>query len=113
MNDSDGESIVNDREYAVRIISVATDDEETMGSISGKSNDLLLGVFTIKVSYMGNMGIVISDVTKQVIIDGVHGNASGWYQATASSLNALINGSTPWGNSDILMTSHNHGDHFL
>ena len=58
------------------------------------------------------MGVVISDGTKQVIIDGLHTNGTGWYQADENNLNALIRGNAPWGSTDILMTTHNHGDHF-
>ncbi len=112
LNDSDGAPITEGNEYVALVVSVSTDDENTISSISPISNEIELGVFSIKISYMGNMGVVISDGTKQVIIDGLHANVTGWYQASTSSLNALITGTAPWGNSDIAMTTHNHGDHF-
>jgi L-ascorbate metabolism protein UlaG (beta-lactamase superfamily) len=112
LKDSDGDDIQNGNKYKVRIISIATDDELTISSLSSVSNEVTLGVFSIKISYMGNMGVVISDGTKQVIIDGLHGNSTGWFQANSDDLSNLINGNAPWGNSDILMTTHNHGDHF-
>lgn len=112
MTDSEGQLVNNGQEYVAFVMSVADDSEETLNSLSIGSNVLPVGETSIKITYAGNMGVVISDGAKQVAIDAMHGNLGGWYQIETSDLIALQRGDAPWGCTDIVMTTHNHGDHF-
>ena len=112
LKDSDGDDLTNETSYTALVVSIATDDENTFSAISLPSNDLFYGDFTVLLRYMGNMGVVISDFEgNQVVIDGLHGNAAAFNTIPTEDMNALVNGEAPWGETDIVMTSHNHGDH--
>lgn len=111
--DSDGLFITNDQSYVGFIMSVADDTEQTLNSLSEASNILPVGITSIKVTYAGNMGVVISDGTNQVAIDAMHGNLSGWRPIRTSDLIGLQRGNAPWESTDIVMTTHSHGDHHI
>lgn len=110
--DADGASIQEGRPYVIFVLSVADGDNATINSLSAVSSPIELAQHAIKITYMGNMGFVISDGSKQVIIDGLHGNLTGWYQVAQTALNDLQSGRAPFGPSDIAMTTHAHTDHY-
>ncbi|MCE7990558.1 MAG: hypothetical protein HEP71_01205 [Roseivirga sp.] len=110
--DADGTTIAEGRPYVVFILSVADGDQATLNSLSTVSSAIELAQHAIKITYMGNMGFLISDGSKQVIIDGLHGNLTRWYQVPQTALNNLQSGRAPFGPSDIAMTTHAHSDHY-
>lgn len=112
LTDADGTAIVEGKAYVVFVLSMADGVKATLNSLSGVSQPIELAQHAIKITYMGNMGFVISDGNKQVIIDGLHGNLTGWYQVPQTALNNLQSGRAPFGASDIAMTTHGHGDHY-
>lgn len=111
ITDADGDAIAEDQPYTAFVLSVADGVNATLNRLSTGSASLTLAQTSIKITYMGNMGFVITDGDKQVIIDGLHGNLNGWYQVPPTAMTDLQAGRAPYGPSDIAMCTHAHGDH--
>lgn len=65
----------------------------------------------VVLKYIGNLGVLISHQDKEVIIDGLLGNVSGWIQPNAAELNKIINAQAPYDDIEVAGYTHGHGDH--
>jgi L-ascorbate metabolism protein UlaG (beta-lactamase superfamily) len=68
---------------------------------------------TIKLTYVGNEGVLISDGTKAVLIDGLHRKYDDAYlNPPPEVLSAMENAKPPFDQVRVVLVSHVHGDHF-
>jgi L-ascorbate metabolism protein UlaG (beta-lactamase superfamily) len=68
---------------------------------------------TIKLTYVGNEGVLISDGTKAVLIDGLHRKYDDAYlNPPPEVLSAMENARAPFDQVRVVLVSHVHGDHF-
>jgi len=67
----------------------------------------------IKVTYIANMGVLISSASKTVLIDGLFNNSFNTYPIPSPKIVSKINKlETPFNSIDLILVTHNHGDHF-
>ncbi len=67
----------------------------------------------VKVTYIANMGVLISSSSKTVLIDGLFNNSFNTYPTTPKNIVAKINNlEPPLASLDLLLVTHSHGDHF-
>lgn len=67
----------------------------------------------IKLTYVGNEGVLISDGTKAVLIDGLHRKYDDAYlNPPPEVLSAMENARAPFDQVRVVLVSHVHGDHF-
>lgn len=68
---------------------------------------------TIKLTYVGNEGVLISDGTNAVLIDGLHRKYDDAYlNPPPEVLSAMENARPPFEQVRVVLVSHVHGDHF-
>lgn len=68
---------------------------------------------TIKLTYVGNEGVLISDGTNAVLIDGLHRKYDDAYlNPPPEVLSAMENAKPPFDQVRVVLVSHVHGDHF-
>lgn len=68
---------------------------------------------TIKLTYVGNEGVLISDGSKAVLIDGLHRKYGDAYlNPPPEVLTAMENARPPFDQVRVVLVSHVHGDHF-
>jgi L-ascorbate metabolism protein UlaG (beta-lactamase superfamily) len=66
----------------------------------------------VRVTYVGNSGILITTGDKKILIDGMF-DASGWgYSLPEYEQELLVNGRPPFDDIDLILCTHNHADHF-
>lgn len=109
--DSDGDPIENGNSYRIYVLSVADGENAILSTLSVASSVLSLAVTTIKITYIGNDGVYISDGDKAVIIDALPGNLNGWNPVATGVQSQIENGSDPFNNVSVAMVTHAHGDH--
>ena len=109
--DVEQQPIVEAKEYVVSVLSIST-DESISNSISPRSEPITLAQTTIKITYIGNDGVYISDGEKAVIIDALPGNLNGWNPVANGIQSKVESGASPFGNVVAAMVTHNHGDHY-
>ena len=110
--DSDGTLISEAVEYVVFVMSVADGvNADGDNSLSTASPGLSLTQSTIKITYIGNDGVYISDGEKGVIIDALPGSLSGWKQIAGGVQPNIEQGNYPYDDIKVAMITHNHGDH--
>ena len=68
----------------------------------------------VKVTFIANEGVMIEFEDQKVMIDGINvfGNLGGWVSPTNAQLLAIENGEPPYDDIDVIMVTHNHGDHY-
>jgi len=67
----------------------------------------------LKLTYVGNEGVLISDGNKAVLIDGVHRRYGDSYLFPPPDvLTAMETGKAPFDQVRVVLVSHVHGDHF-
>lgn len=106
-----GESIVEGVTYVAFVLSAGT-DAASSNALSAPSNAIPVASTTVKVTYLGNAGVLISDDTHAVVMDGLSGNLSGWIQLSANEFTSLTRGDAPFEGIDLVFATHSHGDHF-
>jgi len=68
---------------------------------------------TIKLTYVGNEGVLISDGTKAVLMDGLHRKYDDAYlNPPPEVLSAMETAKAPFDQVRVVLVSHVHGDHF-
>ncbi|NNE77653.1 MAG: MBL fold metallo-hydrolase [Pricia sp.] len=69
---------------------------------------------TLKVAYIGNMGVLVEHKEKTVLVDGLHSKYKPAYvYPNKGTVNKLIKGSfANFSSLEIVLISHIHGDHF-
>ena len=114
--DANGEAIVNDVAYHVFVLSVADGINAQINALSEASEEVILTQSTdaVSVTYICNDGIFITDGERKVLIDGMirNTNLAGWITPGAAPLFQIENGVPPYDNIDVIMITHNHGDHY-
>ncbi len=110
--DSGGRLIEESVDYLVFVLSVADGVNATNNALSSSSNQISLRQTTVKITYIGNDGVYISDGEKAVIIDALPGNLDGWVPVADGVRIALERGDSPFGNVKACMVTHAHGDHY-
>ena len=66
----------------------------------------------VTVTYLQNDGVLISDGTKKVLIDAVIYPLSGWINLDPAENSKLTNAQAPYDDVDLVLITHNHGDHY-
>jgi len=66
----------------------------------------------VTITYLQNDGVLISDGTKKVLIDAVFNPLSGWINLDPAENSKLTNAQAPYDDVDLVLITHNHGDHY-
>ncbi len=66
----------------------------------------------VEVTYIGSEGFLISSGTKKVLIDALWDGVNEYSDPNEDVLAKITAGLPPFDNIDIVLCSHNHGDHF-
>ena len=67
----------------------------------------------IEVTYIANMGVMISSSTKTVLIDPLFDKGFNYYSTTPTGIVSKINkGEPPFNSIDLILVTHGDGDHF-
>ena len=110
-----GELIGDEIPYKVFVLAMSSDPALYSNTLSLPSEEITLSsVDKAKVTYIANDGIMIEFQDKKVIIDGINraSNLGGWVSPSNSALLAVENGTPPYDDIDVIMITHNHGDHY-
>lgn len=65
-----------------------------------------------RVTYVGNSGFLITVGEKKVLIDGLFSGFHGVYQLPLNVQSLLVHALPPFDDIDLIIATHNHGDHF-
>ena len=114
--DIQGNLISNNIAYVLFVLSVADGQNANLNALSAPSNEIILTDTSpsVEVTYICNDGIMISNDEHTVLIDAVNtwGNLDGWARPGQSELQAVENGDGIYADIDVIMVTHNHGDHY-
>jgi len=66
----------------------------------------------VTITYLQNDGVLISDGTKKILIDAIFSQANSWINLDPDENNKVINAQAPYDNVDLILITHNHGDHY-
>lgn len=113
--DSEGNDIADDTDYQAFVLSVADGVTATVNAISEASDVISMKrVTTVDVTYISNDGVMISDGDKVVLIDAIHrmDASSGWITPPLSEITKIENANAPYDQVDLVLVTHNHGDHY-
>ncbi len=66
----------------------------------------------VTITYLQNDGVLISDGTKKVLIDAIINPLSGWINLDPAENSKLTNAQAPYDDVDLVLITHNHGDHY-
>lgn len=118
--DTDGDAIVEGTMYSAFVLSVADGVNARDNALSQPSNAFEAAQTTVKITFVGDMGVVISDGTRSVIIDAIPLDFSvvigqitvTWIPAAPGLVTAITNGTPPYGNIPVALVTHDHLDHW-
>ncbi|MEP5613356.1 MAG: MBL fold metallo-hydrolase [Cyclobacteriaceae bacterium] len=110
--DHSGELIEEDIEYVVFVLSKSDESSEATSSLSSASSFITLKQTSIRITYVGNDGVYITDGKKGVLIDALPADLSGWNPIASGVQSSIENGGIPYDDVKVAMITHNHGDHF-
>lgn len=108
--DADGNPITEGTTYVAYVLSIASDPEGS-NALALPSNAVPLATTTIKITYLGNAGVMVADDNNAVVIDGLTGNLSGWIPVDADAQSRLLQSSDEFADLSVAFSTHNHGDH--
>lgn len=67
----------------------------------------------VKITYIANAGVMINCAGKTVLIDAHHYQGNPLYERTSwQTLEKMVNAMKPFGRVDLILATHQHGDHF-
>ncbi len=66
----------------------------------------------VRVTFVGNAGFLIEIGGKKILIDAIFRGFEGDYLLPQDVQDALINARPPFNDVDLILVTHNHGDHF-
>ncbi len=66
----------------------------------------------VRVTFVGNCGFLISVDGKKVLIDAMFAGFPGGYELPKDVREALVNARPPFDDVNLILVTHNHGDHF-
>ncbi|NOT08933.1 MAG: hypothetical protein HOP28_12110 [Gemmatimonadales bacterium] len=118
--DSDGDAILEGTSYTAFVLSVADGVNAKDNALSSASNAVKIAPTTVKITFVGDDGVVITDGAKTVIIDAMPPSFSvvinqittSWIPAAAGLVSAIQNGTPPYDNISVAMVTHDHLDHW-
>jgi len=67
---------------------------------------------TVTITYLQNDGVFISDGSNKVLLDAIFNPISSWINLNASEATKLNNAQEPYDDVDLILITHNHGDHY-
>lgn len=67
----------------------------------------------VRVTFVGNAGFLIEIGGKKILIDAIFKGFEGDYLLPQDVQDALVNARPPFDNIDLILVTHNHGDHFV
>jgi len=110
--DSNGDAIVNGKSYVAFVLTVADGMTTSLNVLSTSSNSILLGI--IRVMYLQNDGVLISNGENQILIDAVVnvGSLGGWVSLAGSEQTKILNAEAPYDQIDLILVTHVHSDHY-
>ncbi len=113
-----GVFIGNDIPYKIFVLTASEDTTRFLNVLSAASDEITLTTVSVedkvKVTYIANDGVMIEFEDKKVVIDAINraSNLGGWVSPSNAALMAVENGDPPYDDIDIIMITHNHGDHY-
>lgn len=66
----------------------------------------------VTITYLQNDGVLISNGEDKVLIDALFTPVSGWINITDNELNNMTSAIAPYNDIDLVLITHNHGDHY-
>lgn len=66
----------------------------------------------VRVTFVGNAGFLITINGKKILIDAMFSGFAGGYRLPQGVQEALVNARPPFDDIDLILVTHNHGDHF-
>jgi len=66
----------------------------------------------VTITYLQNDGVLISDGTYNVLIDAIFNPLTGWINLDPVENSKLTNAQAPYDDVDLVLITHNHGDHY-
>lgn len=109
--DVNGTVLVEAVEYVVFILSIADGEIATINALSSSSNNITLAQTSIKITYIGNDGVYISDGMVAVVIDALPGGLTGWSEIANGVQTSIERGTGDFSNTKVAMVTHAHTDH--
>jgi len=95
------------------MVSAACGQEPTAAGPALQLNTAAQAAGTLRLTYVGNEGVLISDGTKAVLIDGLHRKYDDAYlNPPPEVLSAMEGAKAPFDKVRMVLVSHVHGDHF-
>ncbi len=67
---------------------------------------------TVSVTYVGNAGFLVTVGDKKILIDAIFKGYKGYYELPDSIQEKIRLGQPPFDGVDLLLVTHNHGDHY-
>lgn len=110
-----GELVSEEIPYKVFVLILTADSGLYPNALSAPSEEITLSSQQkVKVTYIANDGVMIEYQGKKVVIDAINraSNLSGWVTPSNAAYMAVENGVAPYDDIDIIMITHNHGDHY-
>jgi len=95
----------------VFVLSESDGEKATINSISTASKGITLRQTSIKITYIGNDGVYISDGASAVIIDALPGSLAGRSPIESGVQISIQRGSVKFTNTKAALVTHAHGDH--
>lgn len=119
--DSDGDAIVEGTHYTAFVLSVADGVNALDNALSAASNAVRARQATIRITFIADQGVAVSDGASTVLIDAlpqtstvqVNGQTVNWYPAAAGLLSAIQNATPPWNDITLSLITHDHPDHWF
>ncbi len=108
--DTSGAAITEGVAYSVVVASVGEDPANA--AIAAPSAPVTLAATAVTITYLGNDGVMIDDGVHKVVIDGLHAAAGSWVELPVAERTALERGEGMYADIDVVMVTHNHGDHY-
>lgn len=118
--DSDGEAIIEGTLYTAFVLSVADGINAKDNALSAPSNSIKAAQTTVKITFVADDGVIITDGTKTVIVDAmppsfsvnISGTVTSWIPAASGLITAIQNGTPPYDNISVILVTHDHLDHW-
>lgn len=118
--DSDGDAIVEGTPYTAFMLSLADGVLATEHALSAPSNSVKGAQTAVKITFVGDMGVVISDGTRSVLVDALPLNFSvvigtmniNWLPAAPGLVAAIQAGTPPYHDVIASLVTHDHLDHW-
>ncbi len=113
--DAFGQPLTQDVSVRVYALSVANQVDAHIDRLA-VSDPITASIMStpVTITYISNEGVMVADGTHKVLIDAVHRTApgNGWIVPPLAQMTPVEVGQAPYDNVDVIMVTHNHGDHY-